>query len=137
MIYEIFEKVYGESMTIPIIDTDIPDVLQRLNTKHHVDLLTARTKIFQAQLINKLNSLNIIKGSHYRNLNYVSPKPYDLKLYRDYDIFIDDNPNFVKSIKKFSEKKVYLYNQPWNESFKENSNMKRVYNWKQIGHFLL
>ena len=136
-IYEIFEKAYEETMTIPLVDNNIPEILQKLNIKYQVDLLTARTNIFEAQLVSRLNSLKINKGSHYRNLNYTDPKPYDLKLYLDYDIFIDDNPNFVKSIKKFPEKKVYLYNQPWNEVFKENSNIIRVFNWKQIEKIFL
>ena len=136
-VYEIFERAYEESMTIPLIDNQIPLILQEINTAYHVDLLTARTKSFETQLLRRLNSLHIKPGSHYENLNYVDPKPYDLKLYLDYDIFIDDNPNFVKSIKKFPDKIVYLYDQPWNEDIKENSNVKRVYTWKQIEKILL
>jgi uncharacterized HAD superfamily protein len=136
-IFEIFEKAYEESMTIPTIDNNTPHVLQRINARYHVDLLTARSKTFEAQLINKLNSLKIIKGSHYQNLNYADPKPYDLKLNLDYDIFIDDNPNLVESIKKFPEKKVFLYDQPWNKDLTENNNVKRVFNWEQIESLII
>lgn len=136
-IYEIFERSYEESMTIPLIDNHISDILFRMNARYHVDLLTARTRTYETQLINRLKSLEIKKGSHYRELNYVDAKPYDIKLYLDYDIFIDDNPNFVKSIENFPEKKVFLYDQPWNKTIIENDNMIRVYNWKQIENYLI
>jgi len=136
-IYEIFENAYERTMTIPIIDESIPHVLQKITNIYHVDLVTARTKTFEKLLVKRLNSLKIKRITHYRNLIYVEPKPYDLKLSLDYDIFIDDNPNFVKSIKNVSGKKLYLYNQPWNDIIKENRNVKRVYSWKQIESILL
>ena len=137
IIFNIFYKAYEESMTLPLIVADALQILKKLNNHHHVDLVTARNSKFEIHLLERLNSLGIKKGVHYVNLIHVEPKPYDVKIRLDYDILIDDNPNLVKSIENFPNKRILLYDQPWNHHVGETENINRVYNWKQIGNMLL
>jgi len=130
--YKIFYQVYTNSQTLSLVDKDAPQVLKKLYKKYFVDLVTARDLRFEGNLIEKLNSLGIKKGTHYENLIHVEAKPYDSKLSLDYDIIIDDNPNLINTSEGFPNKKILLYNQPWNRNFKEKINLKRVENWKQI-----
>ena len=67
--------------------------------------------IFQDVLINRLNSLNIKQKSHYNSIIYVDPKPYDTKMQLGYDLFIDDDPNLIKSNEGSLKKDLFLYDQ--------------------------
>jgi len=46
-----------------------------------------------------------------------------------YDVFIDDNPRMTAN----TEKKVLLYNQPWNQNVRNG--IIRVYNFDEVIHF--
>lgn len=135
--FKIFYQVYENSQTLSLVDEKAPQVLKALYTKYSVDLVTARDLRFEDNLIERLNSLCIEKGTHYENLIHVDAKPYDSKLTLNYDIIIDDNPNLVKAIKKFMNKKLLLYDQPWNQNFQDKERVTRVYNWNQIEILLI
>lgn len=132
VIYNVFYIAYEKSTTLSLIDDKAPQILKELNKKYRVDLVTARNFKYESQLIERLNSLEIKKGVHYENLIHVEPKPYDVKIKLDYNILIDDNPNLVDSIEGYSNKRILLYDQPWNQRITEKKNVSRVYNWKQI-----
>lgn len=132
IIYNVFYIAYEKSKTLSLIDDNAPQILKELNKKYRVDLVTARNFKYESQLIERLNSLEIKKGVHYENLIHVEPKPYDVKIKLDYNILIDDNPNLVNSIEKFPDKKILLYDQPWNQNYEEKENITRVYDWNQI-----
>ena len=132
IIYKIFDKVYENSHTLHMVDENASYVLKKLFNTHKIDLLTARNIRFEHNLIKRLNSTDIRKGTHYEQIIHVSAKPYDSKLAFDYDIIIDDNPNLVDAIRKYENKQLLLYDQPWNQGIKENTKIKRVYNWNQI-----
>ena len=132
IIYDIFDKAYAQSSSIALIDKDAPYILNKLNETHNLDFVTARNKKFENYLIERLNSLKIKKDSHYQKIFYVEPKPYDTKIWLDYEILIDDNPNLVNSMNRFPERTLLLFDQPWNKNLKERVNVKRVLNWKQI-----
>lgn len=136
-IFKIFYKAYEESMTLPLIDKNTPEILKKLNNQHHVDLVTARNIKYESHLIERLNSLEITKGVQYLKLIHANAKPYDAKIRLGYDIYIDDNPNLVESAGNFPEKRILLYDQPWNRHVREIENVARVYNWKQIEKVLL
>lgn len=137
LVYEIFNKAYEESDTTSLIDVNAPNILEKLNKENQIDLVTARNQDYKKQLLERLNSLGIKQKSHYKKLIYVDPKPYDIKLKLDYEIFIDDNPNLVNSIQISTNKKLFLYIQPWNKYIKKNSNIFRVSNWNQIESLIL
>ena len=136
-IFSIFYRAYEESMTLPLIDEDAPEILKKLNDQNHVDLVTARNIKYEIHLIERLDSLEITKGIHYLKLIHANSKPYDAKIRLDYNILIDDNPNLVKSAENFPDKRILLYDQPWNRHIGEIENVVRVYNWKQIGKILM
>ena len=137
IIYEIFEKAYQQSSTIALIDDDAPHVLEKLYKLHDLDLETARNKKFESHLVDRLDFLKIRKGVQYGNLIHVEPKPYDAKVELNYEILIDDNPNLMNSFIILPEKRLLLFEQPWNKNLEEKDNIKRVYNWKQIERLLI
>ena len=130
--YEIFYEIYGDSMTIPLIDDKIPEYLEELNAMNKVDIVSARSSQYKSQLEKKLTFHGIKQGLHYRNLILVNSKPYDLKLTHDYDIYVDDNPNLVEPLKKKMRKYLLLFDQPWNQECKCEKNVIRVNNWKEV-----
>lgn len=130
-------KNYKNSHTLSLVDENAPDVLQKLINKHHVDLVTARNLRFESKLIKRLIILNIKEGAHYENIIHVEVKPYDSKLTLDYDVLIDDNPNLVNAIRKYGNRKLLLYDQPWNKNLQDKERVIRVHNWNQIGTLLI
>lgn len=137
LIYKIFNQVYENSHTLSLIDNDAPKVLKKLCNKYCIDLVTARNTKFESNLLRRLDSLGIKKGTHYENLIHVEAKPYDSKLTLNYDIIIDDNPNLVRAMRKYGNKKLLLYDQPWNQNFQDKEKVIRVYNWNQIETLLI
>ncbi len=135
--FKIFYQVYENSHTLSLVDKNAPQVLKKLYNKYFVDLVTARNIKFESNLLKRLNSLGIKKGTHYENLIHVEAKPYDSKLTLDYDIFIDDNPNLVSEMRKYRNKQLLLYNQSWNQNFHDEKRVKRIFNWIQIENLLI
>jgi len=135
--YKIFCQVYENSQTLSLVDENAPQVLKKLYNKYYVDLVTARDLRFESNLLERLTSLGIKKGAYYENLIHVKAKPYDSKLSLNYDLIIDDNPNLVKAIGKYMNKKLLLYDQPWNQNFQDKERVTRVYNWNQIETLLI
>ena len=135
--YEIFDKAYQQSSTIALIDNNTPCILEKLYKVHDLDLVTARNKKFENLLVDRLNFLEIKKGVQYGDLIHVEPKPYDAKVALNYEILIDDNPNLINPILILPEKKLILFEQPWNQDLGERENIKRVHNWKQIEKMLI
>jgi uncharacterized HAD superfamily protein len=133
--WEIFHRIYKNSHKIPFIDKNAHKVLKLLNKNHHVDIVSARTFKFKAELRKALKNHGIFKNFHYNSLVLVENKPYDVKLNLDYDIYIDDNPNLVYPIQKTLDKTLLLYSQPWNENSKTSENILRVENWEEICNF--
>ena len=129
--YEIFYEIY-QDINLPLIDVDAPKYLRALNKKYDIDLVTARSAQSKILLIKNLKAVGIEKDNHYKNLIMVNPKPYDIKLQYDYDIYIDDNPNLVKGIKFLEQKILLLFDQPWNRKTHSNTNIFRVNSWIEI-----
>lgn len=136
-IYDIFTLAYQNSAYISLVDNEIPYILKELNGKYHVDLVTARDKRYEIQLLNRLSTLNIKKGIQYENLIHVKTKPYNVKLGLNYDIYIDDNPYLTHYLEDHENKTLLLYDQPWNRDTIENIKYIRVNDWNQIGRILL
>lgn len=130
--FGIFYQIYENTMVVPFIDEDASKFMKKLNLDHDVYILSARTSLYKAQIIKKLNLHNIKKGEHYNELILVHHKPYDQKQNYKFDIYIDDNPHLAETIKKTKERYLLLYNQPWNQNFICKNNIIRVYNWKEV-----
>jgi len=130
--FEIFYEIYENTMSVPFIDEDAPIFINKLNNLHDLYILSARASEYRTQIIEKLNSHNIEKESHYIDLILVSHLPYDLKITQPFDIYVDDNPNLAKAIEKTDDKYLLLYDQPWNQKIENTNNIIRVFNWKDI-----
>lgn len=130
--FEFFYEIYENTMSVPFIDEKAPKFMNKLHKLHELYILSARASQYRTQIIEKLNSHNIKKDSHYNDIILVHHKPYDLKITQPFDIYIDDNPNLAKAIEKTDDKYLLLYNQPWNQKIKTTNNIIRVFNWKDI-----
>ena len=130
--FNIFFSIYNDSMSVPFIDKDAPEIMKRLRECHDVFIVTARSPEYEEPITKKLNFHNIRKGIHYEDLILLHHKPYDIKLGLDFDLYVDDNPNLVKPIKTMKNKMLLLYDQPWNRNLILAENVKRVFNWKDV-----
>ena len=130
--FEIFYDIYQDSMSVPFIDKDAPEIMQKLKELHDIFIVSARNPEYEIPIVKKLRFHNIRKGTHYIDLILLHHKPYDIKLTLDFDVYVDDNPNLVESIKAMPNKKLLLFDQPWNQDLTFSKNVKRVFNWKDI-----
>lgn len=130
--FEIFYQIYKDSMPVPFIDNDAPKVMQKLRACHDVYIVTARNPEYKAPIVKKLNYHNVRKGVNYEDIVLLHHKPYDIKLSLDFDLYIDDNPNLAKSMNGEPERKLLLYDQPWNRNIILHDNVLRIYSWKDV-----
>ena len=130
--FSVFNQIYEDSISVPFIDNEAPNVMKSLNLKHEVFIVSARESEFKAPIIKKLNFHEIKKNIHYKKLILLTHKPYDLKLSKHFDVYVDDNPNLVDPIKKLKNKFLLLYDQPWNQNCKCECNVIRVHSWKEV-----
>ena len=130
--FEIFCDIYQDSMSVPFIDKDAPDIMKKLKNCHELFIVSARNPEYEVPIIEKLRFHNIKKGIHYVDLILLHHKPYDIKLSLDFDLYVDDNPNLVESIKDMPNKMLLLFDQPWNQDVTLPKNVKRVFNWKDV-----
>jgi len=136
-IWDIFYQIYEDSMPVPFIDDQIPNIMMELNQTHEVSIVSARTPEYRKSILEKLRFHGILQGSHYNKLILLFHKPYDLKINQDFDVFIDDNPNLVESIKERGDRILILYDQPWNHDVETAENVIRVSNWSEIAKYFL
>lgn len=134
--FDVFYRVYEKSLIIPFIDEDAPEILKKLNLNHGVYIVTARQVRFKEPTLEKLRFHGIKKNVQYKELFFMEPRPYDVKLQHKFDIYIDDSPNLAASIKKLKKKILLLFDQPWNQKIECNGNIFRVYNWNDIYKFI-
>ena len=135
-INKIYYKIYKNDI-LPLIDIDIINILDQLNKIYNIDLVTAKSSNYKSELIRNLEIVNINKDLHYNEILMVNDKPYDLKCRLNYDIYIDDNPNLVRKIRKNSKKVLFLFHQPWNKEVEEHDNIIRISNWNEIKNHLI
>ena len=130
--FEIFYELYKNSMPIPFIDERAPEYMRKLNNSHELYIVSAREPQYRSQTLKKLNYHNVKKNLHYIELILLHHKPYDSKINQDFDVYVDDNPNLAKSIKKMKNRYLLLYDQPWNQEVICKDNVIRVFNWKEV-----
>ncbi|MFX1297008.1 MAG: hypothetical protein ACFFD2_19420 [Promethearchaeota archaeon] len=135
--YEIFYEIYEDSMLVPFIDIKASSIMKELNKIHEVYIVSARQPKYRNPILKKLRSHNIRKNIQYKELILLHPKPYDIKLKQDFEIYIDDNPNLVDPIKELKGRILLLYDQPWNQDVNVEGNINRVFNWKDIFQFII
>ncbi|MFX0025649.1 MAG: hypothetical protein ACFE8M_04480 [Candidatus Hermodarchaeota archaeon] len=135
--YEIFFEIYEDSMSVPFIDENAPNILEELNKIHEVYIVTARQPKYKIPIFNKLRFHNIRRNIQYQELILLKPKPYDIKLRENFDIYIDDNPNLADPIKRLKGRTLLLYDQPWNQIVNVERNINRVFNWNDIFQFII
>jgi 5'(3')-deoxyribonucleotidase len=134
-VFDLFFEIYNDPSPVPLIDENAPEILEKLNKRHIIDIVSARTKNYTTQLKKELAMHGIEQSIHYKQLILVHNSPKDIKITLDYDLYIDDNPHLAESIKKEEELILLLYSQPWNDDITLSSNIKRVKSWKEIDNY--
>ena len=112
--FEIFFEIYENTMSIPFIDDAAPRIMEKLNKKQDVYILSARNSEYRIQIIEKLDFHNIKRGSHYTDLILVKHKPLAAKQNYEFDIYVDDNPHLAEAVKLMEDRYLLLFDQPWN-----------------------
>lgn len=130
--FNIFYEIYVDSMNVPFIDENAPRIMQKLNERYDLDIVSARLPEYRSAIVEKLNFHNVREGIQFDELILLHHKPYDIKLKQNYDVYVDDNPNLVEPIKKLENRKLLLFDQPWNNHSVCENNVYRVYNWEDV-----
>ncbi len=130
--FKIFYEIYEDSQDVPFIDEDAPRIMKKLNKRYDLDIVSARLPEYRSSIIDKLETHDVMAGIQYTELILLHHRPYDIKLKQNYDLYVDDNPNLVESIKMMEDRTLLLYDQPWNQSSVCEGNVYRVHNWEEV-----
>lgn len=119
--YEFYYQLsncWSQWKNVPPMESNIAEVVAKLNSMSVVDIVTARDQDSTRHVIDWLE-YNKIKYNEY----VAVPDGRD-KANLDYDVFIDDSPhNAMRMAAK--GRSVLLYDQPWNKSI-SNSKIMRI-----------
>ena len=130
--FNIFYEIYADSMKVPFIDENAPEIMKTLNELYDTDIVSARLPEYRSSIVETLDFHKIIEGIQYMELILLHHKPYDIKLKQNYDVYVDDNPNLVESIKNLGNRTLFLFDQPWNQESICENNVYRVYDWNDV-----
>ena len=97
-----------------------------------IDLVTSRRWESAPDVIRWLK-LNDLTG-YFRALVIMDAFSGRSKAALDYDLFIDDNPHLAKDIEAYPQKKLLLFDQPWNQHIDTGgeSNVVRLPSWSAL-----
>jgi len=115
------------------------EVLEKLKTKYELYIITSRWIKFKTKTIAWLNKHfkeNFFKEILIYNDEFENKCKIDIAKKNKINILIEDAPEFIIKADK-ENLKIILMDRPWNRKIKENKNIKRVYNWKEIEKELL
>jgi 5'(3')-deoxyribonucleotidase len=65
---KIFYEIYADSMSIPFIDDNAPEIMKKLNEAYDVDIVSARIPEYRSSIKKKLDFHNIKEGIQYSEL---------------------------------------------------------------------
>lgn len=134
--YEKWKVVYPLTlpriMEYPVFDRFVDTYIDQMhNNEDEVTILTAEANSVEV-LTEKLKSLHIYKGSHYKEIITVGPN--ENKLNYEADVYIDDNPNMAEKMHEYPDRYLLLYSQNWNQEFEDekSENVWRVWGWDEV-----
>ena len=132
-VISIFISLQADSHLLDVCDENCTEYIEELKKRYDIDILTVRPESVRMNLLQKLDSIGIMQGSHYDKVIFVPFDPKDAKISLfNYDIYIDDNPNLIPAINNLNGKLLLLYDKPWNRDVDCGSNTIRVKNWNEI-----
>ena len=107
--YAELNKCWENWPNIPPTETRLSDSTKKISQIGQVDIVTARERSTDSFVKNWLEHHNIAYE------NYVSVSSGPMKAGLNYDVFIDDSPlNAMKILQ--NQKRIFLYDQPWNQN---------------------
>ena len=124
-----------EFKRISLYEPDAGLFVGRIREATPVDIVTAHAESSRSN-IERWLALNRVP---YDKLVLVGKGDgsHKLSIVRDYNVFIDDNPNLAENAP--SSILVFLYSQPWNQQFhipKENRNVIRIHSLREVPELL-
>ncbi|MBI2184387.1 MAG: hypothetical protein HYU39_05445 [Thaumarchaeota archaeon] len=116
---EIFTKIWEDWTHLPPTEPEISEKVRRLSQYGGIDIVTGRTED-TAEYAEKWLSMQKVP---YGKL-YLMPGN-TTKLDSGHDIYVDDSP-LIASEAPVVQRKILLYNQPWNRCVRNNHYVTRV-----------
>ena len=118
---------------------DIFSNLLGITNHFHISFLT-QGLYKEGDIIKKLQTCGIYKDIIYDKI--IIEDKDKKKVDNNFDFFIDDNPNMVQDIQKYPEKRLLLFDQPWNQNIDigihpNNAIVFRVYDWNDIYEYFM
>lgn len=124
---DMIEKIWEERWyEIPPTEININKKIELLANVHRVDIVTQQNS-------NKV--LQWLKKFSIPYNSFISIPLEESKSKLDYDVFIDDSPILAEELTL--DKKLLLYDRPYNRKIKESKNIIRIYNFDQALKILL
>lgn len=126
-----FKKIWCEDWErIPPAEENICETLKSLSQRHKIEILTKTVAGYSAK--GKRNVLAWLRKCEitYRRVIFLPISAYN-KMDFDYDLFVDDDPHLAPEADKL-EKRLLLYDRPWNQGIKDNSYVKRIHSLAEI-----
>lgn len=116
------------------------EVLEKLKKNNELFVITARndeTRKISGEWVEK-NFPGIFSGIYFTNqfANKAITTKHKVCDNLNIDIFIDDNFKYASDCVK-PNRKVFLFNYPWNQSEALPEGITRINSWKELGEFLL
>ena len=133
-IYDQMDKEYGR-LHIKPYDNYIFDSLMEIElfTHQRFDILTCNNESARPHIEDWM-IFNMTKARKHSlfNIKCLGRTTCKEKLALDFDLYLDDNPNMAEEIVNFPDKKMILFNCPWNKNVIETDQVKRVESWKEV-----
>lgn len=123
---------YKADLDYPLIESEIPEYIQKLQEKYHIHLVTAFPEKYKESRIRNLSMYNI----PYDEITFANGHKIDLVKEINPIALIEDSP---KNITSFVQNgyQVYVPNF-WNYTKSLNHNLITFYsNWKELSEMLL
>ena len=128
--YAELNKCWENWPDIPPTEVELSDSTRHLSKMGQVDIVTARDPSTDSFVKEWLGNHNIAYE------NYVSVASGSMKADLNYDIFIDDSPlNAMKILQ--NKKRIFLYDQPWNQKVMDERIHRVSSLFQIIGHLTL
>lgn len=121
--WEAYRYLWGRRWDlIKLVDVDCVEVLRRISKYHRIDVVTCRDE----DLLKGTCVWLALKRIPYEDF-ILLPRDGDKTKLKEYDVFIDDNPNMAR------DKRLILFSRPWNRIV---SGVRRIEKFKDLYQYV-
>jgi len=117
----------------PELEKDSRKTIKWLSQFYDITLLTSRNgSEYLDCTLDALANRDII----YNSLRFGKDKVSFINS-MSIEVFIEDNPEYIKDVVDTCNTTVLVYDKPWNKQFKESQYLHRVYNWQEVKEWFM